>query len=125
MFGFIMLSSFKDHLTQKSLVKEKYVPFYTKWVSDCYSFLNVSDSMILNLEQKMQFLENLAKTHEEWQVKQAGSALRLALFFYVIVHHKERKIPRENKRNLYVFCLLLFTITVIYAFSILNCTPFI
>ncbi len=76
-----MLSSFKDHLTQKALVKEKYVPFYMKWVSDCYSFLNVSDSMILNLEQKMQFLKYLAKTHEDGQVKQANNALKFYTYF--------------------------------------------
>jgi hypothetical protein len=53
------------------------VPFYLKWISDCHSFLNELDSQILNIEQKKHFLKHLSKTHEEWQVKQADSALRL------------------------------------------------
>ena len=52
-----MLLAFKEHLMQKALVKEKYVPFYLKWVSDCCSFLNESDSRILHLEQKKHFLK--------------------------------------------------------------------
>jgi hypothetical protein len=91
--NFIMLSSFEDHLTQKALVKEKYVPFYMKWVSDCYAFLNIPDSMILNLEQKMQFLKNLVKTHEDWQVKQASNALRLYNFTSLL---RYKKIPPPN-----------------------------
>lgn len=62
-----MLSAFKDYLTQKALVKEKYVPFYLKWVSDCYSFLSEPDSVVLNLEQTNRFQKYLAKIHEDWQ----------------------------------------------------------
>lgn len=81
MFNFIMLLNFKDHIIQKSLVKDKYVPFYLKWISDCYSFFNEPDSRILNLEQRNQFLKYLSKTHEDWQVKQADNALRLYIYF--------------------------------------------
>ena len=70
-----MLSAFKDYLSQKALVKEKYVPFYLKWVSDCYSFLSEPESVVLNPEQTNRFQKYLAKTHEDWQVKQASNAL--------------------------------------------------
>lgn len=76
-----MLLVFKDYLIQKAVVKEKYVPYYLKWVSDCYSFLDNSDSQVLSLEQKQQFLKYLSKTHEDWQVKQADNALRLYSYF--------------------------------------------
>ncbi len=76
-----MLLPFKNHIINKSLVKEKHVPYYLKWISDCYSFLNEPDSVILNLEQKRHFLKHLARNHEEWQVKQADNALRLYLHF--------------------------------------------
>jgi hypothetical protein len=76
-----MLSGFKDYLLQKAVVKEKYVPFYIRWISDCYSFINQSDSQVLNLEQKQHFLKHLSKTHEDWQVKQADNALRLYSYF--------------------------------------------
>jgi len=32
-----MLLSFKDYFIQKALVKDKYVPFYLKWISDCFA----------------------------------------------------------------------------------------
>jgi len=67
-----MLSSFKDYLIQKVLVKEQYVPFYLKWVSDCYSFLNEPDSVVLNFEQTSRFQKYSAKIHDEWQVRQAS-----------------------------------------------------
>ncbi len=76
-----MLLSFKEYLVQKALVREKYLPFYLRWVSECYSFLNESDSQVLNLEQKQNFLKHLSKTHEDWQVKQADNALRLYGYF--------------------------------------------
>jgi hypothetical protein len=61
----------------KALVKDKYLPFYLKWVSDCYSFLNEPDSVVLKPEQTNRFQKYLAETHEYWQVKQAINALRL------------------------------------------------
>lgn len=63
-----MLSSFKDYLTQKALVKEKDVPFYLKWVSDCYSFLDTPDSVVLNPEQTNRFQKYLAKTQDRKSV---------------------------------------------------------
>lgn len=71
-----MLSAFKDYLIQGALVKEKYIPFYLKWVSVCYAFLDEPDSHALSLEQKKHFLKHLSKAHEQWQVKQADNALR-------------------------------------------------
>ncbi len=60
-----MLLSFKDYLIQKALIKDKYIPFYLKWASDCYAFLNIPDSQIVNSEQKNLFLKHLSKTHED------------------------------------------------------------
>ncbi|MBM4066481.1 MAG: hypothetical protein FJ266_12710 [Planctomycetes bacterium] len=82
-----MPSAFKDYLTQKALIKDKYVPFYLKWVSDCYSFLNEPASKVLNSEQMSRFHKYLAKTHEDWQVKQASQGLlgfRPHFLFYFI-----------------------------------------
>ena len=76
-----MLSAFQSHLTKRGLIKDKYVPFYVKWVSECYAFLDRPSSDILNQEVKQQFLRYLAKTHEDWQVKQAEQALRLYTYF--------------------------------------------
>ena len=43
-----MLLAFKGYLTNKALVREKYVPFYFKWVSSCYAFFDKENSHILS-----------------------------------------------------------------------------
>jgi integron integrase len=76
-----MLRAYENFLTKKGAVKTQYAPYYLKWVSDCYSFLNEPMSNRLSSEQKKQFLSDMAKRHEDWQVKQADTALRLYDFF--------------------------------------------
>jgi integron integrase len=76
-----MLDNFEQYLLQKGAIKSTYVPYYIKWVADCYSFLNVPNSTRINSNQKKEFLDDLAKHHEDWQVRQADSALRLYDYF--------------------------------------------
>jgi len=95
-----MLSSFKDYLIQKVLVKEQYVPFYLKWVSDCYSFLNEPDSVVLNFEQTSRFQKYSAKIHDEWQVRQASNALRLYSYYLTSLQNASIKSKEcENEWN--------------------------
>jgi hypothetical protein len=35
-----MLRAYEEFLTKKGTVKTQYVPYYLKWVSDCYGFLD-------------------------------------------------------------------------------------
>ena len=77
----MMLTEFKTNLTQNVLMKKKAIPFYLKWVADGYAFLDRPNSELLGPQSKQQFLEHLAKTHEDWQVKQAEHALRLYAYF--------------------------------------------
>ena len=76
-----MSFDFKSYLLKKAVIKEKYVPFYLKWISECYTFLNQPDSHILSPEEKRKFLKHLSKTHEDWQIKQADNALRIYSYF--------------------------------------------
>src|SRR4030042_6686945 len=76
-----MLRNYETFLTKKGTVKTQYVPFYLKWVSDCYGFLNEPLSNRLESEKQKQFLSHMAKQHEDWQVKQADTALRLYDYF--------------------------------------------
>ena len=76
-----MLKAYEAFLIKKGTIKIQYVPFYLKWVSDCYGFLNEPLSNRLSSEQKKQFLSDMAKRHEDWQVKQADTALRLYDYF--------------------------------------------
>jgi len=77
----IMLRDYESFLTRKGNVKPLNIPYYVKWVSDCYRFLNESESERLSSDQKGQFLSRMAKNHEDWQVKQADTALRLYDYF--------------------------------------------
>jgi hypothetical protein len=76
-----MLRAYEAFLSKKGTVKTQYLPFYLKWVSDCYVFLNEPLSSRLGSEQRKQFLTHMAKRHEEWQVNQADTALRLYDYF--------------------------------------------
>jgi hypothetical protein len=76
-----MLRAYEAFLQKRGTVKSQYVPFYLKLVSDSYTFHNEALSIPLSGEQKRRFFSHLAKRHEDWQVKQADTALRLYDYF--------------------------------------------
>jgi hypothetical protein len=45
-----MLRAFESFLGKKKAIKSQYVPFYVKWVSDCYQLLEQPLSNHLNSE---------------------------------------------------------------------------
>lgn len=76
-----MLTLFGQFLVRKERLQEKYVPYYLKWVSDCYRFLDLPENEPLTNDQRAQFLRRLADTAHDWQVKQAERSLRLYDYF--------------------------------------------
>ncbi|MDT8317170.1 MAG: phage integrase N-terminal SAM-like domain-containing protein [bacterium] len=88
-----MLNEFKEYLLQKGKVKANQIPYYLKWTGDCYTFLDLSDSTLLTSDRKKEFLLHLAKTHEDWQVNQADTALRLYGYFL------SQKLKTSNQIN--------------------------
>ncbi len=76
-----MLDGFENYLLQKGNVKKHQIPYYVKWVGDCLAFLHISDSTFISSDLKKQFLTQMSKNHEDWQVKQADTALRLYNYF--------------------------------------------
>lgn len=84
-----MLGEFQRYLIKNARDKDKYIAYYLKWISDCYSFNNERVDHRLNSEQKQQFLSHLAKNHEDWQVRQADYAIRLYNFF---LSHQGRQL---------------------------------
>ena len=76
-----MLESFKQFLLTKGKINEKYLPFYVKWLTEGFRFLDIPLSQPITNEQKSQFLKHLSKSHEDWQVNQADHALRLYSYF--------------------------------------------
>jgi len=76
-----MLTTFKQFLNHKERIPEKNIPYYLKWVADCYRFFNAPETHLLTNDQRSQFLTYLTKKHEDWQVEQADRALRLYGYF--------------------------------------------
>ena len=72
-----MLEGFEEYLIRKAFIQEKYVPYYLKWVSYCYTFVNQPDNCLLTSDQVQSYLNHISKTREDWQVQQAETALRL------------------------------------------------
>ncbi len=75
------IEPFKNFLSLKGKVNDKYIPFYLKWVTEGYRFLDIPLTQPITNEQKSQFLKRLSKNHEDWQVNQADNALRLYGYF--------------------------------------------
>ncbi len=50
-------------------------------VSDCYQFLNEPLTTHLNSDQNRQFLSDMGRRYEDWQVNQVDTALRLYDYF--------------------------------------------
>ncbi len=86
------MDNFKEFLQQKNTIKSQYIPFYVKWVSECYSFLNISNENHISNTQKQQFLSHMESRYEDWQVKQADTALRLYNYF---LSHKSKSFSQE------------------------------
>lgn len=76
-----MLNAFTQFLSTKERLPEKNIPYYVKWVSDCYRYFDAPESQQLTNEQNAEFLSRLAKKHEDWQVQQAERALKLYGYF--------------------------------------------
>jgi len=113
-----MLTAFEQFLINKERIQEKYVPYYVKWVSDCYRYHNLPESEPLTNEQHTQFLKRLADNAEDWQVRQAERAVRLYDYFllqkiknetgsvsgqaedWIIVEERTREALRLRHRSL-------------------------
>jgi hypothetical protein len=82
-----MFERFHQYLIKNGSIGSKQIPYYIKWVMDCYAVLDCQPDTIISNEQRKQYLDHLTKTREEWQVKQADQALRLYLFFLSRMSH--------------------------------------
>ena len=91
-----MLRAYETFLLKKETVKSQYVPFYLKWVSDCYGFLNEPLSTRLGTEQRKLFLLHMAKRHEDWQIKQTEASLKPCDFFLLRISSNKHGEPSSN-----------------------------
>jgi integron integrase len=89
-----MLNGFKEYLFKQGSIKTNHIPYLIKWLGNFYSFSGSADTSFITAEQKNQFLSHLSKTHEDWQVNQADTALRL--YNYFLSQGNSLPIPSDN-----------------------------
>jgi hypothetical protein len=66
-----MFALFEQFLVSSGAIQQKQIPYYVKWVTNCYTVCKCSADKILSADQKKQFLAMLENSREDWQVKQA------------------------------------------------------
>lgn len=76
-----MFARFEQFLVSNGAIHQKQIPYYVKWVTNCYAVCKSPADKILTADQKKQFFAMLENSREDWQVKQAEQALRLYTFF--------------------------------------------
>ncbi|AMV72824.1 hypothetical protein JCM30471_13390 [Desulfuromonas carbonis] len=86
-----MLNGFRGYLATSGTVKEKSVPYYGPGVGNAYSHCRVGLAQPLATDQKSVFLTEMAKSHEEWQVKQGRLPLRCFICFLTTLRGHEAK----------------------------------
>jgi len=69
-----MFARFEQFLVSNGSIVPKQIPYYVKWVTDCYAVCKCSPDKILPADLKKQYLDHLENSREEWQVKQAEQA---------------------------------------------------
>jgi len=98
-----------NYLAKTAHVKTKYVPYYLKWVADCYAFFDLPNSQPVSNDHRKQFLKHISKSYEEWQVKQADAALRLNFGVRSLIVHSRFLIKSTATQNLIFQDLTPFT----------------
>jgi integron integrase len=94
-----MFERFEQFLVSNGSIASKQIPYYVKWVKDCYTICDCPPEKILSSDQKKQYLDGLENTREDWQVKQAEQALRLYTFF--ISRHGQRPVATTDEGKLW------------------------
>ncbi len=84
------MNNFRQFLAKKR-IKEKNIPYYVKWVSDCYDYLAKPLSADIKPDEKEKFLRHLATSHEDWQIRQADRAIKLFQYFVALNRKKKHK----------------------------------
>ena len=75
------MKAFKDYLINRKIISEKVAPYYISWISNFYSSISKEPGIWVESAEIDQYLFELAKEKENWQVDQAKKAINLYLFF--------------------------------------------
>ena len=74
------MEDFTRYLLDRRLASEKTAPFYVHWVRRYRDYFALGRKGEMSEEGLAQFLAELEKECEDWQVRQASDAVRIYLF---------------------------------------------
>jgi hypothetical protein len=94
-----MFERFEQFLVSNGAILRKQIPYYVKWVTNCYAVCKSHVDKILTADQKKQFLYMWESSREDCQVKQAEQALRLYTFF--VSRYGQRPEPTSDEGKLW------------------------
>ncbi len=75
------MKAFGHYLKTQCGLNNMKIPFYQKWVTDCYHYFNQSLENKIQPEQTKDFIRFLGRSRQDWQVKQAEHALQLFSYY--------------------------------------------
>ncbi|HWR88943.1 MAG TPA: tyrosine-type recombinase/integrase [Dissulfurispiraceae bacterium] len=77
----LLFKDFQEFLSKKQHVPDKRLPYYLRWVSRFHEFCSRQDTIGEGNDPIALYLQDLARTHEDWQVQQAKETVRLFRYF--------------------------------------------
>ena len=75
------MEAFTNYLSTRGHIKEKYVPYYLKWVNDCARYFDVSMKDQFSVEEIEEFVNYLGKKNEENSICMSNCLFMTLLFF--------------------------------------------
>lgn len=87
------LSGFRDYLLSKKIVPKNKVTYYLYWVNRFFHHHRSSANRPVNSDEIQDFLKELGRSKEDWQVSQAQDAIGTFLLF------KDRALHQKSPRS--------------------------
>ncbi|MDY6839821.1 MAG: integron integrase [Thermodesulfobacteriota bacterium] len=75
------MEGFKSYLLSRHVMNDRKAAFYLYWVKEFYRYCDRHPGEPVKTEDIDRYLKHLSKHREDWQVKQAGEAIQLYLFY--------------------------------------------
>lgn len=95
------MEKFETYLKSRRITNEKNHVFYLQWITQFYGFCGKHPEDDVGQAEVEQYLANLSKRKEDWQVRQASDAIQVYLFFKK-KNRTDSDIKNENTKDAWV-----------------------
>lgn len=97
------MKTYRNYLLSRHIVKEKQIPYYVNWVTQCFAFHKKSPGMDITDKEIGVYLKKIEKQKEDWQVKQAHEAINLYLFLKNRLPTQSNNIQTHNSKQQWAY----------------------